>query len=145
MMTDRFEHVVTAIGVLILVLCAFSVAEVLSVGAAFSNPIAVEQACDNNPKAVRVALEQTLTQEQVDAVEARLVPAPTLEQQEADLKTALTLVKRVSEDTSKDPAVAAIQVKLDAIEAMKPEPEVIETLKPEPEPIEEPVERLLPK
>jgi len=94
----------------------------MALGATFQNPQAIEQALDNSPQATRVALEETLTQEQADALEAKLVPAPTLEQQEADLKTALTLVLKTTADADKTAAIAAIDKKLAAIEAAKPKP-----------------------
>ena len=101
---------------------------IVAIGATFAQPEAFEQACDNNPAAVRAAIETVCTAEQVAAVEAAVCPAPTLEQQTTDLKTALALVKRASADASKDPAVLALETKIAAVEAAKPV-----------EPIEEPV------
>lgn len=98
-------------------------------GAAFTNPQAVEQALDNSPQTARVALEETLTKEQIDTVEAKLVPPPTVEQQEADLKLAKTLLLKTADDEDKTVAVEAIDKKIAAIEAAKPKPE------PEVEPI----------
>ena len=95
---------------------------------AFKNPEAVEQACDNKPATVRAAIEANCDQTTVDAIEAAIVPTPTLDQQSVDLKTALALVKRVSADASKDPAVLALETKITALEATKPV-----------EPIEEPI------
>ena len=102
----------------------------ICIGAAFTNPQAVEQALDNSPQAARLVLEETLTQEQVDVVEIKLVPRPTIEQQEADLKTAKALLIRVSDDPTTDKAVEEVQKKLDAIEAQKPKPEPIEDIEP---------------
>lgn len=99
---------------------------ITALGATFTNPAAVEQACDNSPQAVRVAMETTLTQEQVDALEVKLVPPPTLEAQEADLKTAKALLLKTTADADKTAAIAAIDKKLVVIEAAKPEAIVAE-------------------
>lgn len=99
---------------------------IVALGAAFTNPEAIEHAFDNSPQAARIVLEQTLTQEQIDAVEATLLPPPTPEAKEADLKTALSLVTRIADDVSTDTAVLAIQAKLDAIEVEKPDVEPLE-------------------
>ena len=103
-----------------------------AVTVSFANPEAFEQACDNNPAAVRAAIETVCTAEQVAAIEAAVCPAPTLEQQTTDLKTALALVKRVSADASKDPAVLELEKKITTVEATKPL-----------EPIEEPKEPIV--
>ena len=101
----------------------------IALGAAFVNPQAVEQALDNSPQAARLAMEETLPQGQVDALESKLVPAPTLEQQEADLKTAKVLLLKTTADADKTAAIAAIDKKLAAIEVLKPEPEPIKPIK----------------
>jgi hypothetical protein len=105
---------------------------IAAVGAAFANPQAVEQALDNSPQAARVALEETLDQATVDALETKLVPKPTPEQQEADLKTAKALLIGVAEDPKTDKAVEEVQKKLDCIEAAKPKPEIVEPVDMQP-------------
>jgi hypothetical protein len=102
----------------------------ICIGAVFTNPQAVEQALDNSPQAARVAIEANTTQQQANAIETTLVPPPTLEQQEADLKVALSLIQKTTADANKDTAIRAIQDKLDAIEAQKPKPEVVESIEP---------------
>ena len=104
----------------------------IALGAAFVNPQAVEQALDNSPQEARLAMEETLSQPYIDALEARLVPIPTPEQQEADLKTARTLLLKTGNDSDKTAAIAAIDKKLAVIEAEKPKPDVepIEAGKP---------------
>lgn len=115
-------YIVAAMGTLACLLCLLTVVA-FAEGAAFTNPQAVEQALDNSPQAARVVLEETLDQTTVDALEVKLVPPPTLEQQEADLETAKTLLLKTADDADKTAAVAAIDKKLAAIEAEKPKPE----------------------
>ena len=93
---------------------------IVAIGAAFTNPEAVEQALDNSPQAARVAIEKNVTQEEADAIEEELIPTPTLDQQEADLKTARTLVLKTTDDEDKIVAIAAIDKMLAAIETEKP-------------------------
>jgi outer membrane protein TolC len=96
----------------------------ISIGAAFVNPQAVEQTMDNSPALVRAALEESLTQEQVDALESKLLPPPTAEQKESDLKQAKALLVRVSDDPKTDKAVKEVESKLKAIEDAKPKIEL---------------------
>lgn len=96
---------------------------IIALGAAFTNPQAVEQSFDNSPSLARVAIEANCDQATVDKIEAQLVPPPTLEQQEADLKTAKALIEKTADDLSKDAAIIAIDAKLAAIDAAKPKPE----------------------
>lgn len=100
----------------------------LAIGAAFTNPQAVEQAMDNSPGVVRAAIEANCDAATVAKIEAAVVPAQTLEQQEADLKTAKALLLKTTDDASKDVAVTAIDSKLAAIEAQKPKPEELEVI-----------------
>lgn len=91
-------------------------------GAQFNQRERVAVAMDNSPEAVVAALESTLTQQQLDAIESALFPAPTdLEKRSALDDVKLKLLR--AGFAADDPLLAAIDARVDeiAVEAAVPQ------------------------
>ena len=91
-------------------------------GAQFNQRERVAVAMDNSPEAVVAALESTLTQQQLDAIESALFPAPTdLEKRSALDDVKLKLLR--AGFAADDPLLAAIDARVDEIAVEVPVPQ----------------------
>lgn len=95
---------------------------VQAAGAQFNQRERVAVAMDNSPEAVVAALESTLTQQQLDAIESALFPAPTdLEKRSALDDVKLKLLR--AGFAADDPLLAAIDARVDEIAVEVPLPQ----------------------
>lgn len=83
-------------------------------GAHFKDRARIELAMDNAPGAVVTALEGILSQEQIDAIEAALLPPPTDAEKKEALESAKTRLLRAG-FSADDPIVAAVTARVNGL------------------------------